>query len=105
MGKVQEGLAKRKREKGQNQGWFELRFSTSPWLTSLISTLLGPLIIILLLLTFAPSHRIAFSKLSYSPWQSFIAMKKYIECLFICPLWLWSEWERVCYRRLVTRDR
>ena len=52
MAKVLEGLAKRKREKGQNQGWFELRFSTSPWLTSLISTLLGPLIIILLLLTF-----------------------------------------------------
>ena len=54
MAKVQEELAKRKREKGQNQGWFEPRFSTSPWLTSLISTLLGPLIIILLFLTFAP---------------------------------------------------
>ena len=52
MAKVREGLAKRKREREQNQGWFESRFSTSPWLTALISTLLGPLIIILLLLIF-----------------------------------------------------
>ncbi|EDL07864.1 mCG1030897, partial [Mus musculus] len=59
----------------------------SPWLTTSISILLGPLIIILLLLTFEhcilnrlglPSHRITFSKLSYSPWQLFIAMKKHI---------------------------
>jgi hypothetical protein len=48
--------------------------------------------------------QIAFSKLSYSPWQLFIAMKKCIECIFIWPLWLWSEWERVCYRKLVVRD-
>jgi hypothetical protein len=47
MAKVQEGLSKRKREREQNQGWFESWFSTSPWLTTLISTLLGPLIIIL----------------------------------------------------------
>ena len=42
------------KEKGQNQGWFESWFSTSPWLTILIFTLLEPLIIILLLLTFGP---------------------------------------------------
>jgi hypothetical protein len=54
MAKVLEGLAKRKREKGQNPGWFESWFSTSQCLTTLISTLLGPLIIILLLLTFGP---------------------------------------------------
>ena len=66
-------LVKRKREKGQNQGWFESWFSTSPWLTTLISTLLEPLIIILLLLTFGPCilNRLVaftqdhFSKLSY----------------------------------------
>lgn len=40
MAKVREELAKRKREKGQNQGWFESWFSTSPGLTTLISTLL-----------------------------------------------------------------
>lgn len=46
------GLVKRKREKEQNQGKFEFWFSTSPWLTALISALLGPLIIISLLLNF-----------------------------------------------------
>ena len=42
------------KEKGQNQVWFESWFSTSPWLTTLICTLLRPLIITLLLLTFGP---------------------------------------------------
>ena len=52
--KVREGLSKRKRERKQHEGWLDSWFSTSPWLTTLISTLLGPLIIILLLLIFGP---------------------------------------------------
>lgn len=36
--------------------------------------------------------------LAILPWQLFITTKC-IECIFMCPLWLWSEWERVCYRR------
>ena len=35
-------------------GWFEFWFQRSPWLTTLISTLLGPLIILILLLTIVP---------------------------------------------------
>lgn len=54
MAKVREGLAKRKKEREQSQGWFESLFNSSPWLTSLISTLLGLLVILLLLLSFVP---------------------------------------------------
>lgn len=52
--KVREELAKRKREREQSQGWFESWFNSSPWLTTLISTLFRPLTILMLLLLLAP---------------------------------------------------
>lgn len=74
MAKVRERLAKKKRDREQNQGWFGSLFTTSLWLTTLISTLLEPLTIILLLLTFGPCNLkrlIAFIQNFFQPAQLF----------------------------------
>jgi hypothetical protein len=54
MSKVREGLAKRKQEREAQEGWFDTWFNRSAWFTTLVSTLVGPLVILLFILTFGP---------------------------------------------------
>ena len=80
MAKVREGLAQRKREHEAQQGWFESWFQQSPWLTTLISTLLGPLIILLIMLTFGPciiNRLVAFVKECINTVQLFMLRWQY----------------------------
>ncbi|RMC21902.1 hypothetical protein DUI87_02773 [Hirundo rustica rustica] len=54
MAELSGRLAQRKREREAQQGWFESWFNQSPWLATLVPTLIGPLTMILLTLIFGP---------------------------------------------------
>lgn len=51
---LRERLAKRKREFENQKGWFSNLLQGSPWLSSLLPTIIAPLIVFLLLLSFGP---------------------------------------------------
>ncbi|RMC19796.1 hypothetical protein DUI87_03361 [Hirundo rustica rustica] len=54
MAELRGRLAQRKRNREAQQGWFESWFNQSPWLATLVPTLIGPLTMILLTLIFGP---------------------------------------------------
>ena len=52
--KVRTSLEERKHNREKQEYWYQNWFSTSPWLTTLLPSLLGPFMGILLLLSFGP---------------------------------------------------
>ena len=54
MAKLRERLAQMQKLFESNQGWFKSWFSKSPWLTTLLSSLMRLIEILLMILTFGP---------------------------------------------------
>ncbi|NXU92994.1 ENV1 protein, partial [Xiphorhynchus elegans] len=54
MSELRKRLEQRKRDRETNKSWYENWFNISPWLTTLVSTLAGPLILLITGLIFGP---------------------------------------------------
>ena len=73
----------KRREREAQQGWFESWFQSSqssPWLTTLLSSLVGLIIILLLLLTFGPcilNKLLAFIKQRLNTVQLMVLRQQY----------------------------
>jgi hypothetical protein len=54
MRKVRKGLGKRVRESEREESWYKNWFSTSLWFSTLLPSILGPLVGLILLISFGP---------------------------------------------------
>ena len=80
MAKLRDRLNQRQKDREAQQNWFEGWFNRSPWLTTLISTLMGPLLILLLLLTIGPcilNRLLQFIKSRLSVVQTLVLTQQY----------------------------
>ena len=80
MAKLRERLKQRQQLFESQQGWFESWFNKSPWFTTLISSLMGPLVIILLILLFGPcilNRLVQFMKDRLSVIQALVLTQQY----------------------------
>nr|AAA46514.1 env protein [Murine leukemia virus] len=80
MAKLRERLNQRQKLFESGQGWFEGQFNRSPWFTTLISTIMGPLIVLLLILLFGPcilNRLVQFVKDRISVVQALVLTQQY----------------------------
>ena len=70
LSQLRKRLEDREKERAQKNNWYENLFSWSPWLTTLVSAAVGPLLLLLLALTFGPCLFRAIVKLVQSRIQT-----------------------------------
>ena len=88
MAKLRERLKQRQKLFESKQGWFEGWFHKSPWFTTLISSIIGPLVILLLILLFGPcilNRLVQFMKDRLSVIQALVLTQQYHQLRQIDP--------------------